>query len=127
MKRGFWSLAILVLSIVFLAIPGLANEIKVDIPASKGAFFYDFAEQNLTAGISSELISYKDRAYLEVGAVQGACLIGISYKLLDLERFGLVYRWAKAINVSVGLWMGYNLEEKKAKGGVYTSLLKVKF
>jgi len=123
MKRSILALIMLAL----FTIPALADEIKVDLPAVKSGFFYDFADKNLTAGVTSELISYKDRATIEVGAVQGSCLVGISYKLLDLERLGLEYKWAKILDISTGIFAGYNFENREVRGGLYASLIKVTF
>jgi len=117
---------LMVFCLILISMPALASETKVNLPDAKGGFYYCFVDKDLKEGVSSEILSV-DIFTVEVGAVGGACLLAGGIKLVDLERFGLKYKWAKIINVTAGGWLGYNFEKAKIKGGLYASLIKVKF
>lgn len=110
---------------IFLTIPAYADKVKIDLPDAKAGFYYCFVDKELAEGASSEIVTYKIIA-IEVGIVKDACLIGGTIKLADLKKWGLNYKWVE-VGVSVGGWLGYNFEKEKIKGGIYASLLKVKF
>ena len=119
-----------ILVLVMLLIPSLvlANKVNVNVPPTRMGTFYNADTGKLSVGALWELLSYQDRTSLETGIVDTAFSAGINYNILRLEDFGVeVKGWARAIKPAIGIWIGYDAEKGKVKGGTYISIVQLKW
>lgn len=124
-------IGLICICLVLTAIVAIAQEEspwKFDLPNVRTLVVYDFEDHTLETGVLSEVLSYKDMVSLEVGYVTPATsVLMINYNLIDLERFGLEYKWAEYIHVRIGPWAGHDFTLDKGHYGLGCSLLELSF
>ena len=121
-------LALVMLCFSLIPALALADEVmEVNVPPTRVGAFLNVDDWRVSEGALWELLK-KDRLSLEGGVVDKAPSIGLGCDVLRAEDYGWKPEgWLKAIKPAVGVWLGYDIEKGKVKGGGYLSIIKLEF
>ena len=122
----------LLLAVVMLVTSAVlqAAEVKTfaDIPNLRACSYYDFNNQATGFGAQSAILEYKSLD-LNVGYVsinsKYSGTIAVSVNLDKLKIANIEYAWKNIINTDLGVWIGYNLNDKIYSWGLCVSLVTI--
>ena len=116
--------------IMLFSVSVYAADVKTfyDMPNLKACSYYDFNNQSSGFGAESAIFEYK-ALDLNVGYVNfaskysGTCSVSVNLDRLHIANVS--YAWAGIINTDLGIWLGYDFDNKATSWGVCASLVSM--
>lgn len=107
---------------LFLLSVGFAGNLQINQYT-----YYDFNEDEIKFAATTPILQFPRFSQLEAGLNDNGFILTFSISLLRFSDYFHLAYLPEAIDINIGLMVGYDFQEEDAIGGIGVSLIKIEF